>query len=205
MGASVGGTPILRRQPMSYASGSHTVFHHRYHIVWINKYRYKVLEGALRERIRTIIRQVCKELGVQIVSGVLSREHIHMFVEIPPHIAVSDFVRRVKGRSSHRVQMEFPELRKRYWGRHFWARGYFCTTSGAGSYSDVRASAGIRAKDCLADRSARPRGNSPRANRRAFSGADRVTRDRALGSPRLIADQGTTTAAPSKRPARRSA
>src|SRR2546423_10816666 len=71
-----------------------------------------------------------EELGVQIVSGVLSREHVHMFVEIPPHIAVSDFVRRVKGRSSHRVQMEFPELRKRYWGRHFWARGYFCTTSG---------------------------------------------------------------------------
>src|SRR4030088_3764481 len=85
--------------------------HHRYHIVWITKYRYKVLEGALRERIRTIIRQVCKELGVQIVSGVLSREHVHMFVEIPPHIAVCDFVRRVKGRSSHRVQMEFPELR----------------------------------------------------------------------------------------------
>ena len=96
----------------------------------LTKYRYKGLEGALRERIRTIIRQVCKELGVQIVSGVLSREHVHMFVEIPPHIAVSDFVRRVKGRSSHRVQMEFPDLRKRYWGRHFWARGYFSTTSG---------------------------------------------------------------------------
>ena len=103
---------------MSYTSGSHTVFYHRYHIVWIAKYRYKVLEGALRERIRTIIRQVCKELGVQIVSGVLSREHVHMFVEIPAHIAVSDFVRRVKGRSSHQVQMEFPDLRKRYWGRH---------------------------------------------------------------------------------------
>ena len=92
---------------MSYATGCHTVFHHRYHIVWVTKYRYKVLEGTLRERIRTIIRQVCKELGVQIVSGVLSKEHVHMFVEIPPHIAVSDFVRRVKGRSSHRVQMEF--------------------------------------------------------------------------------------------------
>ena len=130
-----------------------TVFHHRYHIVWITKYRYKVLEGALQERIRTIIRQVCGELGVQIVSGVLSREHVHMFVEIPPHIAVSDFVRRVKGRSSHRVQMEFPELRKRYWGRHFWARGYFSTTNGnitddlqgtnlpasAGSYSVLHA------------------------------------------------------------------
>src|ERR1700682_2176383 len=115
---------------MSYATGCHTVFHHRYHIVWVTKYRYKVLEGTLRERIRTIIRQVCKELGVQIVSGVLCKEHVHMFVEIPLHIAVSDFVRRAKGRSSHRVQMEFPELRKRYWGRHFWARGYFCTTSG---------------------------------------------------------------------------
>src|SRR6202035_2828546 len=68
--------PILRSQSMSYTSGSHTVFHHRYHIVWITKYRYKVLEGALRERIRTIIRQLCKELGVQIVSGVLSRELI---------------------------------------------------------------------------------------------------------------------------------
>lgn len=84
----------------------------------------------MRERIRTIIRQVCQELGVTIVSGVLSREHVHMFVEIPSHIAVSDFVRRVKGQSSHRVQMEFPDLRERYRGRHFWVRGYFCTTSG---------------------------------------------------------------------------
>ena len=58
---------------MSYSRGSHTVYHHRYHIVWITKYRYKVLEGALRERIRVIIRQVCDELGVQIVSGVLSK------------------------------------------------------------------------------------------------------------------------------------
>ena len=82
-----GETPILRSQSMNYTSGSHTVFHHRYHIVWITKYRYKVLEGALRERIRTIIRQVCKELGVQIVSGVLSREHVHVSVEIPPHLA----------------------------------------------------------------------------------------------------------------------
>ena len=49
---------------MSYSRGSHTVYHHRYHIVWITKYRYKVLEGALRERIRVIIRQVCDELGV---------------------------------------------------------------------------------------------------------------------------------------------
>jgi putative transposase len=68
---------------MSHTSGSHMVFHHRYHIVRITKYRDKVLEGALRERTRTIIRQVCKELGVQIVSGILSREHVPMLVENP--------------------------------------------------------------------------------------------------------------------------
>ena len=115
---------------MGYNTGSHTKFHHRYHIVWVPKYRYKVLRGAIRERVRDIARQVCKELGVEIVSGVLSSDHVHMFVEIPPHIAVSQFVQRVKGRTSRKIQQEFPDLKKRYWGCHFWARGYFCTTSG---------------------------------------------------------------------------
>lgn len=115
---------------MSYSKGSHTVFHHRYHIVWAPKYRYKVLTGKIRERVRDIVRQVCDELGVTIISGALSTDHVHMFVEIPPHVSVSDFMQRAKGRSSRRVQQEFPELRRRYWGQRFWARGYFCTTSG---------------------------------------------------------------------------
>ena len=79
---------------MSYTTGCHTVFHHRYHIVWVPKYRYKVLEGKIRERVRDIAKQVCDEMGVKIVSGVLSRDHVHMFVEIPPHIAVSQFAPR---------------------------------------------------------------------------------------------------------------
>ena len=115
---------------MSYSTGSHTVFHHRYHIVWAPKYRFKVLQGKIRERVRDIVRQVCDELGVTIISGVLSADHVHMFVEIPPHVSVSYFMQRAKGRSSRRIQQEFPDLRKRYWGQRFWARGYFCTTSG---------------------------------------------------------------------------
>jgi putative transposase len=115
---------------MQYATGSHTVFHHRYHIVWAPKYRYKVLTGDIRLRVREIIRHVCDDMGVRIISGVLSQDHVHMFVEIPPHVSVSQFVQKAKGRSSFKVQQEFPELRKRYWGRRFWARGYFCTTSG---------------------------------------------------------------------------
>ena len=101
---------------MPYDKGCHTVFHHRYHLVWITKYRYKVLKGAVRERVREILRQVCEELGVSIISGALSTDHVHMFVSIPPKHAVSDVMRRLKGRSSRKIQMEFPDLPKRYWG-----------------------------------------------------------------------------------------
>jgi putative transposase len=64
------------------------------------------------------------------VKGVLARDHVHMFLSIPPKLSLSDVMQRIKGRSSRRIQMEFPDLRKRYWGRRFWARGYFSTTSG---------------------------------------------------------------------------
>ena len=115
---------------MSYCTGSHTKFYHRYHVVWVTKYRYKVLKGDMRVRIREIIRQTCNELGVQIVKGVLSSDHVHMFLSIPPHVAVSTVMQRIKGRTSRKVQMEFPELKNRDWGRLCWARGYFSTTSG---------------------------------------------------------------------------
>ncbi|MGQ0444631.1 MAG: IS200/IS605 family transposase [Beijerinckiaceae bacterium] len=107
---------------MSCTSSRPPVFHDRYHIGLVAKYRYKLLEGALRERIG----------NDHPAHGwcVLSREHGHVFVEFPPYIAGCGFVRRVKGWSSHRVRTEYVDLRKRYWGRHFWARGYFCTTSG---------------------------------------------------------------------------
>ena len=114
----------------AYDFGSHCVFYHRYHIVWATKYRYKVLVGDIRLRARAIIRQTCGELGVEIVKGVLAQDHVHMFLSVPPKYSISDVMRRLKGRSSRRLQQEFPALKRRYWGRHFWARGYFCTTSG---------------------------------------------------------------------------
>ena len=67
-----------------YNKTSHTVFHHRYHIVWVTKYRYKVLQGTLRMRVREIIAQAADQMGIKIVNGVLSADHIHVFVEIPP-------------------------------------------------------------------------------------------------------------------------
>ena len=114
----------------TYNFGAHCVYYHRFHIVWATKYRYKVLQGDIRERARTIIKQTCAELGVEIVDGVLAKDHVHMFLSVPPKHSISDVMQRIKGRSSRRLQQEFPVLKKRYWGRHFWARGYFCSTSG---------------------------------------------------------------------------
>jgi putative transposase len=98
--------------------------------VWITKYRYKVLTRNIKIRVREIIAQVAEEMNIRIVNGVVSSDHLHILVSIPPQIAVSEFVQRAKGRSSRRIQQEFPELKKTYWGKHFWGRGYFSTTSG---------------------------------------------------------------------------
>ncbi len=116
---------------MQYSTGKHCVFYHRYHLVWSTKYRYKVLQGDIKLRVRDICRQVCAQYGVEIIRGVLSSDHVHMFVSVPPKLAISDLMRLMKGRSSHKVQREFPHLKKRYWGRRFWGRGYFSTTNGA--------------------------------------------------------------------------
>ena len=120
----------MRGKIMIYSTGSHAKFYHRFHVVWITKYRYKVMRGEMRERIREIIIQTCQELGVHIEKGVLSTDHVHMFISVPPQIALSKVMMRIKGRSSYKIQREFPELRKRYWGQRFWARGFFSTTSG---------------------------------------------------------------------------
>jgi putative transposase len=113
-----------------YSKTSHTVFYHRFHLVWITKYRKRVLSGDLRIRIREIIAQSAEEMHIKIINGVISADHVHIFAEIPPHLAVSEFVKIANGRSSRKIQQEFPHLKKEYWGRHFWARGFFSSTSG---------------------------------------------------------------------------
>ena len=85
----------------------------------------------MKERVREIVNQVAQENGSYIENGVVSSDHVHIFVSIPPHVSVSDFVQKAKGRSSRKLQMEFHHiLKNRYWGKHFWGRGYFSSTSG---------------------------------------------------------------------------
>ena len=115
---------------MEYRYGSHTVFNIEYHFVWVTKYRYKVLHDEEALRVKELVRQTCEAFEINIISGVVSKDHVHVFVSAPPNMAPSEIMRRIKGRTSSKLLEEFPHIKKRYWGRHFWARGYFCATSG---------------------------------------------------------------------------
>ena len=105
-------------------SSGHTVSIFTAHLVWVTKYRYPVLRGDIQKRFRELIIQICDAEDVRILKGVVSKDHVHMHIEYPPRLSISDLLKRLKGRTSRRLQDEFPSLKKRYWGRHFWAIGY---------------------------------------------------------------------------------
>ena len=111
-------------------TSGHTVSRLTVHIVWARKYRYSVLEGDIKQRCRTILRQICDVEDVIILKGVVSNNHLHMHINYLPSLSVSSLVKKLKGRSSRKLQQEFPELNKKYWGRHFWAIGYGCWSTG---------------------------------------------------------------------------
>ena len=109
---------------------SHTVSRLTVHLVWVTKYRYHVLEGEIKVRCRDLLRQICDSEDVRILKGVVSKDHVHMHIEYPPKLSISELMKRLKGRSSRLLQQEYPHLQKRYWGRHFWATGYGAWSTG---------------------------------------------------------------------------
>ena len=114
-----------------YRSGSHTVFDLKYHLVWTTKYRKPVLEGRLGTRVRDLIREICATHQIQIIRGHVSKEHVHIFISMPPQISVSKIAQYLKGKTARKILQENPSLNKKFWGQHFWARGYFAATSGS--------------------------------------------------------------------------
>ena len=123
---------------MDYRYGSHTVFKIEYHFVWVTKYRYQVLKGDIALRVREWVKQTCEAFEIRIVKGVVSKDPVHILVSAPPTLAPSEIMRRIKGRTSSKLFEEFPVLKKRYWGQHFWARGYFCATVGEMTESMIK-------------------------------------------------------------------
>ena len=115
---------------MNYRKGSHTVDDLKYHIVWITKYRKPILRGEIAKHLRELVRQVCATLDVEIGSGHVAVDHVHVLGSVPPHLALSELVQRLKGRTSRLMLAAFTELSRQFWGRYLWARGYFVAASG---------------------------------------------------------------------------
>lgn len=109
---------------------SHARYDLQYHVVWTTKYRYKVLTGKIASRLKILLMNGCKSRNIIIVKGNITPTHVHLLVSCPPTIAPSQLMQYLKGKSSKMLQDEFPELKKRYWGQHLWAPGYFCRTVG---------------------------------------------------------------------------
>ena len=86
--------------------------------------------GMVADRVRELIRGICKEHEVEIIKGHISKDHVHMFVSVPPHLAISKLVQYLKGKSSYKLMLENKQISKEFWGRHVWGRGYFVATSG---------------------------------------------------------------------------
>lgn len=113
-----------------YRRGSHSVSRLHVHLVWITKYRKAVLRGVVGLRFRDLARQVCSDMGVEILSGAISGDHVHMLVSVPPQVSVSKVVQKIKGKSSYKMQRELAQLRKEYWGQRMWGRRYFACSTG---------------------------------------------------------------------------
>jgi len=113
---------------------SHVIWHCQYHIVWVPKYRYKVLKGKIGEEVRKTIIVQSERLGCEIVELNVQVDHVHLLIKVPPKVSVSALMGGMKGKSAIRVFSKFPELKQRpYWGNHFWAEGYCVDTVGLNS------------------------------------------------------------------------
>ncbi len=110
---------------------SHTLWHCQYHIVWIPKYRLRILEGEVGQEVSSCVRAFSEQKNCEISELNVQKDHVHIVVMIPPKLCVSDYMGIIKGRTAIRVFNKFRKLKKKpYWGNHFWSRGYCVDTVG---------------------------------------------------------------------------
>ena len=114
----------------NYKTLQHTEWDCKYHVVFIPKYRRKVLYGTLREYLGEIFRRLARQKECEIEEGNLVVDHVHMMISIPPKYSVSQVVGYIKGKSAIQIARQFSGRRRNFTGQHFWARGYFVSTVG---------------------------------------------------------------------------
>jgi len=123
---------------LSYWRGEHTKHRLMYHLVWIPKYRRRLLQGKVAGRLRTFLYEACKVNRWWIEEMKVLPDHVHVLIQIHPTETVAEVVQRLKGGTSYLLRKEFPELDEFVWGEGFWADGYFAETVGKQSFASVK-------------------------------------------------------------------
>ena len=113
-----------------YERLNHSVWECKYHVVFIPKYRRKILFGALRKELGRVFRELARQKESSIEEGHLMPDHVHMLLSVPPKHAVSHVIGYVKGKSAIYIARHFRGRERNFTGEHFWARGYFVSTVG---------------------------------------------------------------------------
>ena len=109
---------------------AHAVWQCKYHIAFCPKYRFKILKGTVQESVEEFIKQLCGWKKLEILEMNVQEEHVHLVLSIPPKNSVSEVVGFLKGKCAIKMFDRHLDLKKRYWGRHFWAKGYCVSTIG---------------------------------------------------------------------------
>ena len=113
-----------------YRKAAHTVYKLHYHFVFSTKYRKPALRQDIGRRVRELIREICRSNDIEILKGHVRPDHVHLLLSVPPHLSPSRVMQAIKGKTSHHLLQDYRLLRKEFWGRHLWSRGYFVCTTG---------------------------------------------------------------------------
>ena len=114
----------------NYNKLKHTTWECKYHLVWIPKYRKKIIYGQLRKYLGEILKELALQRESKIIEGHLMGDHVHVLISIPPKYSVSQVVGYIKGKSAIHIARTYAGKRKNFVGQSFWARGYFVSTVG---------------------------------------------------------------------------
>ena len=114
-----------------YRKLSHVVYQCTYHVVWVPKYRFRILKGGVKELLEEDIRMLCAWKEVEVLELSVQEDHVHLVCSIPPKVSVSQLMGFLKGKLAIKLFKTYPRMKQKpYWGNHFWARGYFVNTVG---------------------------------------------------------------------------
>jgi putative transposase len=115
---------------MALKSTSHAVYEAKYHMVWCPKYRKKLLVGEMQKRVKEIFYEIAQRFDFEIDRCEVAEDHVHILISFPPRYAISRVVGIIKGKSGSKIFEEYPKVKKKLWGGHFWEQGYFVRTVG---------------------------------------------------------------------------